>query len=262
MMAGVRTRFPKSLRKRARAGHHLHFASHKSTWRSHVADNHLLTAARSGLCRVAALLRRVHHAREAQGDGPGRSAPRHRYSQQLPVLRARRRSFQASSAPICPASFATFAAYGDFATGVLAMLALLTVRIRPLFWSFVVAFNIVGIVDILPTITTPFRPTSGQAGQVGCRVRDPGHLRALADDHERRRVLFPAASEASIRRSSAPRPGGAAQQGPRPVGRSNQRIAHDLIVTLDTGKNARDPRPGQARAEAREPAIQLALPTR
>jgi hypothetical protein len=50
--------------------------------------------------------------------------------------------------PHLPASFATFAAYGDLATGVLAMLALLTVRMRPLFWSFVVAFNVVGIVDI------------------------------------------------------------------------------------------------------------------
>jgi hypothetical protein len=48
-----------------------------------------------------------------------------------------------------PASFAAFAAYGDFATGVLAMLALLTVRIRPLFWSFVVAFNLVGMADLL-----------------------------------------------------------------------------------------------------------------
>ena len=51
--------------------------------------------------------------------------------------------------PNLPASFATFAAYGDFATGVLAILALLTVRVRPLFWSFVVAFNLVGAVDIL-----------------------------------------------------------------------------------------------------------------
>ena len=48
-----------------------------------------------------------------------------------------------------PASFATFAAYGDFATGLLAMLALLTVRIRPLFWLFVVAFNLVGAADII-----------------------------------------------------------------------------------------------------------------
>jgi hypothetical protein len=48
-----------------------------------------------------------------------------------------------------PAHFATFAAYGDFVTGVLALLALLTVRVRPLFWSFVVAFNLVGAADLL-----------------------------------------------------------------------------------------------------------------
>ncbi len=48
-----------------------------------------------------------------------------------------------------PAGFATFAAYGDFATGLLAMLALSTVRIRPLFWLFVVAFNAVGAIDII-----------------------------------------------------------------------------------------------------------------
>jgi hypothetical protein len=48
-----------------------------------------------------------------------------------------------------PSSFASFAAYGDFATGLLAMLALFTIRIRPLFWSFVVAFNVVGAADIL-----------------------------------------------------------------------------------------------------------------
>jgi hypothetical protein len=48
-----------------------------------------------------------------------------------------------------PADFATFAAYWDLATGVLAILALLTVRIRPLFWLFVVAFNLVGTADLL-----------------------------------------------------------------------------------------------------------------
>jgi hypothetical protein len=51
--------------------------------------------------------------------------------------------------PNLPASFATFAAYADLATGVLAMLALVTVRIRPLFWLFVVAFNLVGAGDII-----------------------------------------------------------------------------------------------------------------
>ena len=51
--------------------------------------------------------------------------------------------------PDLPAGFAPFAAYGDFATGVLAMLALFTVRKRPLFWTFVVAFNVVGAGDLI-----------------------------------------------------------------------------------------------------------------
>jgi hypothetical protein len=48
-----------------------------------------------------------------------------------------------------PPGFARFAAYGDFATGLLAILALLTIRIRPLFWTFVLGFNLVGTVDLL-----------------------------------------------------------------------------------------------------------------
>lgn len=51
--------------------------------------------------------------------------------------------------PNLPAQFAGFAAYWDLATGVLAMLALLTVRIRPLFWLFVLAFNVVGVIDLV-----------------------------------------------------------------------------------------------------------------
>ena len=51
--------------------------------------------------------------------------------------------------PDVPPGFAGFAAYGDFATGVLAILALLTVRIRPLFWPLVIACNLVGAADIL-----------------------------------------------------------------------------------------------------------------
>ncbi|UCI07386.1 hypothetical protein [Mesorhizobium sp. B1-1-8] len=50
--------------------------------------------------------------------------------------------------PNLPDGFATFAAYANFATGVLAMLALLAVRIRPLFWLFILAFNLVGVADI------------------------------------------------------------------------------------------------------------------
>lgn len=48
-----------------------------------------------------------------------------------------------------PAGFATFAAYGDFATGVLAILALLATRVRSLFWPLVAAFNVVGVADLL-----------------------------------------------------------------------------------------------------------------
>jgi hypothetical protein len=48
-----------------------------------------------------------------------------------------------------PTDFAAFAAYGDFATGLLALLALVFVRVRPAFWLFIAAFNVVGLADIL-----------------------------------------------------------------------------------------------------------------
>jgi hypothetical protein len=51
--------------------------------------------------------------------------------------------------PNLPAGFAAFSAYGDLATGVLAILALLTIKTRALFWLFVVAFNLVGAADII-----------------------------------------------------------------------------------------------------------------
>lgn len=51
--------------------------------------------------------------------------------------------------PHLPASFAVSAAYGDLAAGILAMLALLTAGMRPLFWLFVVAFNLVGAADLV-----------------------------------------------------------------------------------------------------------------
>jgi hypothetical protein len=73
-----------------------------------------------------------------------------------------------------PTGFATFAAYGDFATGVLAMLALAAVRIRPLFWLFVAAFNVTGAADILvdyyhaTQINLP-----GMAGELGSTYAIP-----------------------------------------------------------------------------------------
>ena len=51
--------------------------------------------------------------------------------------------------PGLPAGFAAFAAHWDLATGVLAMLALLAFRLRPVFWLLVVAFNVVGVVDLV-----------------------------------------------------------------------------------------------------------------
>ena len=51
--------------------------------------------------------------------------------------------------PGLPAGFAPAAAYGDFATGLLAIAALLAWRVRPLFSALVVAFNLVGAGDLL-----------------------------------------------------------------------------------------------------------------
>ena len=70
--------------------------------------------------------------------------------------------------PNLPAGFATFSAYGDFATGVLAILALLTARIRPLFWLFTVAFNVVGATDIFVDYYNAIRlGLPNVAGQLG-----------------------------------------------------------------------------------------------
>src|SRR5262245_4816634 len=76
--------------------------------------------------------------------------------------------------PNLPASFGTFAAYWDLATGVLAMLALLTVRIRSLFWVFVVAFNLVGVVDLIVDYYHATRAgLPALAGQLGAAYAIP-----------------------------------------------------------------------------------------
>ena len=99
--------------------------------------------------------------------------------------------------PNLPAGFATFAAYGDFATGVLAILALLTVRVRPLFWFFVVAFNLVGTVDLLLAYYHAIRVGLARAGGATRRcLRHPDPLCASADDHALRRSLLAGASAA------------------------------------------------------------------
>jgi hypothetical protein len=76
--------------------------------------------------------------------------------------------------PGLSAGFAQFAAYGDFVTGVLAILALLTVRIRPLFWFFVLAFNVVGAADIIVDYYHAIRiGLPAVAGQLGATYAIP-----------------------------------------------------------------------------------------
>ena len=76
--------------------------------------------------------------------------------------------------PDLPASFAVFAAYGDFATGLLAMLALIAVRRPALFWPLIVAFNVVGVIDLVGdyyhgvVLDLP-----GHAGQLGATYAIP-----------------------------------------------------------------------------------------
>jgi hypothetical protein len=76
--------------------------------------------------------------------------------------------------PALPPSFATFAAYADLATGLLAILALLTVRTRPLFWLFVVAFNLVGFADFIVDYYHAVRiGLPEMAGQLGAAYAIP-----------------------------------------------------------------------------------------
>jgi hypothetical protein len=114
-----------------------------------------------------------------------------------------------------PASFATFAAYGDLATGVLAMLALLTVRMRPLFWLFVVAFNIVGIVDIVVDYYHATQNFPTVARQLGAGYWIPViYVPLLMITHIFAFYLLLRAKPRA--KFTAPPPGGEAQQGPRP----------------------------------------------
>ncbi|HEX3917056.1 MAG TPA: hypothetical protein VHW60_06925 [Caulobacteraceae bacterium] len=76
--------------------------------------------------------------------------------------------------PGLPQSFAAYAAYGDFATGLLAIAALLTVRIRPLFWGFVVAFNLVGVGDLVIDYVHAIQTgVPAQPGQLGAAYAIP-----------------------------------------------------------------------------------------
>ena len=119
------------------------------------------------------------------------------------------------------AGFATFAAYWDLATGVLAILALLSVRIRPLFWLFVAAFNLVGIVDLILDYYHAIQAgLPALAGQLGAGYVIPVIYVPLL------MITNVFAFYLLLRRKprstiTAPRPGGAAQPGPQPREMSN-----------------------------------------
>jgi hypothetical protein len=111
-----------------------------------------------------------------------------------------------------PAGFASFAAYGDFATGLLALLALLMVRVRALFWSLVVAFNVAGTIDLLVDYFHAVRlDLPANAGQLGGLYWVPIiYVPLLMITHCAAFYLLlrqpaPARDEAALRTSGSPR---------------------------------------------------------
>jgi hypothetical protein len=73
-----------------------------------------------------------------------------------------------------PAGFAAYAAYGDFVTGLLAILALLTFRIRPVFLASTVAFNLVGVLDLVGDYSlATLANLPAQAGELGATYAIP-----------------------------------------------------------------------------------------
>jgi len=73
-----------------------------------------------------------------------------------------------------PAGFAAYAAYGDFVTGLLAILALLTFRIPPVFLASTIAFNLVGVVDLVGDYSlATLANLPAQAGELGATYAIP-----------------------------------------------------------------------------------------
>src|SRR5437762_13949637 len=76
--------------------------------------------------------------------------------------------------PNLPQGFATQAAYGDLVTALLAILALLTVRVRFLFWPLVWVFNLVGLADlVIDTARAVSVNLPSVAGQLGAGYAIP-----------------------------------------------------------------------------------------
>jgi hypothetical protein len=76
--------------------------------------------------------------------------------------------------PNLPHSFAAPTAYGDLATAALAILALLSVRVRFLFWPLVWAVNLFGLADlVMATVHAVGTDLPSVAGQLGAGYAIP-----------------------------------------------------------------------------------------
>jgi hypothetical protein len=108
--------------------------------------------------------------------------------------------------PHLPAGWTAAAAYGDLATGLLAILALLTVRRRFLFWPFVWAFNLVGFADlVIDTVRASSMHLPSMAGQLGAAYAIPIlYVPALFWTHLLAFRLLVRPARASVRRVDAP----------------------------------------------------------
>jgi hypothetical protein len=110
--------------------------------------------------------------------------------------------------PSLPQGFAAPAAYGDFAAGLLAILALLTFRVRFFFWPLVWAFNLVGLADlVIDTVNAVRLDLPSVAGQLGAGYAIPMlYVPALFWTHLAALWLLLRPARASIRSAGMPTP--------------------------------------------------------
>jgi hypothetical protein len=115
--------------------------------------------------------------------------------------------------PNLPHAFAAQAAYGDLATALLAILALLTVRVRFLFWPLVWAFNLVGLADLVTDTALAIKlDLPSMAGQLGAGYAIPMlYVPALFWTHLAALWLLMRPARDSVRSSGVPTPLAAAQ---------------------------------------------------
>jgi hypothetical protein len=108
--------------------------------------------------------------------------------------------------PNLPGGWAAAAAYGDLATSLLAILALLTVRVRFLFWPLVWAFNLVGFADlVMDTVRASSIDLPSMAGQLGAGYAIPMlYVPALFWAHLLAFWLLLRPGRASVRSPDAP----------------------------------------------------------